>query len=316
MKAVFLDTSTLGKEISLETLNELPLEWVFYPQTRPEETNQRIQDATVIVSNKVLLTQELLQQAPALKLICVAATGYNNVDLETAKRLGITVCNIPNYSTPSVVQLTLTFLLALMTNLVAYVEATREGRWQKSPQFFFLDYPIHEIQRKKLGIIGYGALGKQVATLAAALGMEVLVASHTSGEKREEPTLPLDQVLQKADVVTIHTPLTPQTKNLIQMRELRLMKPSAFLINTARGGIVNEKDLAEALKSGVIAGAAIDVLSIEPPSEAHPLLEKDIPNLLLTPHVGWASLESRLRLVQILKANIKAYLEGFSQNLV
>ena len=314
MDAAFLDTGTLAT--SVDVLKELPLNWSFYKETKPDQTAQRIANATIVVSNKVLLTREILQNSPHLKLICVAATGYNNVDVVAAKSRGIKVCNIPNYSTPSVVQLTLTFILALATNIIPYVEATRAGRWQKSSLFCLLDSPIIELQGKKLGIIGYGNLGKQIATLARAFGMEILIAQHSSKKAAVAGALPLEEVLKQSDFITIHTPLTPETQNLIQKKELALMKPSAFLINTARGGIVNEKDLAEALKNQRIAGAGVDVLTIEPPGKDNPLVQQDVPNLLLTPHVGWASLESRTRLLAILKDNIHSFLEGTPKNLI
>lgn len=314
MNAVFLDTVTIG--FTPDILKELPLKWTFFQATKPQEVAQRIADATIVVSNKVVLSAEILQKCPQLKLICIAATGYNNVDLAAAKKRGILVCNIPNYSTPSVVQLTLTFILALATSLPSYVEATREGKWQKSPQFCMLDYSIVELQGKKLGIIGYGNLGKEVATLARAFGMEILIAQHSSKKGAIPGALPLEEVLKQADFITIHTPLTSATENLIKKRELELMKRSAFLINTARGGIVNEKDLAEALKSGRIAGAGVDVLTTEPPPADNPLVQPDVPNLLLTPHVGWASHESRIRLLTILKDNIASFLQGNPKNLL
>ncbi len=316
MKAVFLDTSSLGPELSFDFFEELPLGWSFFEETKGAETLSRVKDASIVVSNKVLLTKDILTSCPHLKLVCIAATGYNNIDLSAAKELGITVCNVPAYSTPSVVQHTMAFLLALATNLIAYVEMTRQGKWQKSAQFCILDAPIIELKGKKLGIIGYGTLGKEVGNLALAMGMQILVAQHSASARSVPGALPLDTVLKEADVVTIHVPLTPQTQNLIQRRELALMKPTAFLINTARGGIVNEKDLAEALKSGSIAGAGVDVLSVEPPHADNPLLQKDIPNLLLTPHIGWGSLEARMRLLQILKENIECFLKNAPKNLV
>jgi glycerate dehydrogenase len=316
MKAVFLDTQCFGSDISFDSLKTLPLDWSFFTETKPAEILQRIKNSPIVVSNKVVLTKEILKNSPHLKLICVAATGYNNVDIPVAKELGIKVCNIPDYSTPSVVQLTITFMLALATNLISYVETTRKGKWEKSDQFCILDAPIIELQGKKLGIIGYGTLGKQVGMLAQAMGMKILIAQHSSSKKIIEGALPLDTVLKESDVITIHTPLTPLTQNLIQHRELKLMKPTAFLINTARGGIVNEKDLADSLKHRTIAGAGVDVLSVEPPLADNPLLQKDIPNLLLTPHVGWGSFESRMRLFEILKENIDSFLKGIPKNLL
>lgn len=312
MLAVFLDTKTLGSGVSLEPLKTPDLSWHFFEETPHKETASRIQQADIVVSNKVKLTAELLRACKNLKLICVAATGYNNVDIEAAQELGIKVCNVPDYSTASVVQLTIAFIFSLFTNLCAYVKAVQQGAWEKSSLFCLLDYPILEIRGKRLGIVGYGNLGKEVARAAQALGMDIVIASH----KNTPGTVPLNELLKTVDVVTIHTPLTPQTKNLIGAKELALMKKTAFLINTARGGIVNEKDLAQALKHHVIAGAAMDVLTTEPPTNSNPLLERDVPNLILTPHVGWASLEARTRLVGIIKENIHSFLKGTLQNAI
>lgn len=316
MKAVFLDANTLDIGITLDSLQELPVNWTFFKKTHPEETLSRVKDAHIVVTNKVLLTQEIIKESPHLKLICIAATGYNNVDLLTAKKCGITVCNVPAYSTPSVVQLTMAFMLALATNLIAYVEMTRAGKWQKSTQFCILDEPIIELEGKKLGIIGFGTLGKRVGMLAEAMGMHLLVAQHSVLSRNIQNAVPLERVLNESDIVSIHCPLTQETRNMIGYRELVLMKRSAFLINTARGGIVNEKELAEALKNGIIAGAGVDVLSVEPPHEDNPLLHKDIPNLLLTPHIAWGSRESRMRLVQTLKENIICFLNSTPKNLL
>jgi glycerate dehydrogenase len=314
--AVFLDAESLGKGFSLSTLNDLPLHWTFYPATSPIDVVARIETATIVVTNKVRLNKEILKQAPNLKLICVSATGYDNIDLEAAKSLGIPICNIPAYSTSSVIQLTWALILALFNNLIAYAEATRKGLWQKSPQFCMLDYPITEVEGKILGIVGYGNIGKGVARCALAFGMQILIAQHTDPSRAMPGALPLEELLQKVDVVTFHLPLTSKTRNLVAAKELSLMKPYSFLVNVSRGGIVNEPDLAMALERGRLAGAALDVLSSEPPPENHPLLQKKLPNLILTPHIGWGSLESRLRLLRILKENISSFLNGKPQNKV
>lgn len=316
MKAVFLDTDTIGQAISLEPLKKLPLKWTFYPSTSPKEINSHIQDATIAVTNKVAFTKETLEKAHSLKLIAVAATGYNIIDIDAARKKGITVCNVPAYSTPIVIQHTWAFLLALFSSLYPYVKATEEGRWQKSPQFCFLDYPIFEIQGKVLGIVGYGHIGKAVAKIATAFGMQVVIAQHSDPAKTIPGALPLKDVLQKSDAITFHTPLNAATKNLITTKELDLMKPSAFLVNVARGGVVNEADLADALKQGKIAGAALDVLSTEPPPKDHPLLQPDVPNLILTPHIAWASVEARGRLLSGIVENISSFLHGNPKNMV
>jgi glycerate dehydrogenase len=316
MKAVFLDTDTIGKAISLDFLKQLPLNWHFYPSTLAQNTLAHIEGAEVVVTNKVLLSKEILEKSSSVKLICVSATGYNNIDLTAAKNLKVTVCNVPAYSTPSVIQHTWLLILALFSNLIPYAKATKEGRWQISPQFCMLDYPIAEIQGKTLGIVGFGHIGKAVAKVAAAFGMHVVVAQHSDPERHIAGALPLDEVLKKADVITFHAPLTSATKNLITTRELKLMKPSAFLVNVARGGIINEADLSEALKKHVISGAALDVLSTEPPSASNPLLQKDVPNLILTPHIAWAGFEARERLLAGVKENIEHFLRGNPQNVV
>jgi glycerate dehydrogenase len=313
MKAVFLDAKTLGEGVSFAELKALPMQWAFFDETHPEETLKRIIEAQIVITNKVVLTREIFEKNPQLKLICIAATGYNNVDLVAAKEMGIPVCNVPAYSTPSVVQLTIAFIFALATNLFSYAQATKKGKWQRSSLFCFLDYPIIELQGKKLGVIGYGNLGKQVAHFMQGMGMQILIAE---GSSKAPGTLPLPEILAEADVITLHVPLTKATHGLIERKELMQMKRSSFLINTARGGIVNEQDLADALREGLIAGAGVDVLSQEPPPAHHPLLQEDVPNLLVTPHVGWGSLESRNRLLHTMQNNIQAFLKGSPVNLV
>lgn len=321
MKAVFLDDATLGDDVSLMLeesfhLQAEILQWTFYKETKASETLGRLKDADIVVTNKVVLTEEILKQCSQLKLICVAATGYNNIDISAAVALHMTVCNVPGYSTDSVAQLVMTFILSFSFNLVAYSNDVKEGKWQKQAQFCLLSHSIHELKGKKLGIIGYGNLGKQVAVLAENFGMKILIASHSDPRKKQSWTLPLEQVIEESDFITLHVPLNAQTENLITRTRIERMKPTSFLINTARGGIVNEKDLAECLKEKRIAGAAVDVLTKEPPTSDNPLLDLSIPNLLLTPHIGWASYESRMRLVEALKENIQAFLQGYPKNVV
>lgn len=316
MKGVFLDSDTLGKDLSFDPLSKIALDWTFYPESKPDAIAKCIQDAEIVITNKSLLTRELLQAAKRLKLVCIAATGYNNIDLQAAKELGIVVCNIPSYSVFSVAQLVITFLLTLATNIVPYVEDVKKGVWERQSRFCLMTYPVFELAGKKLGVIGYGTLGKKVAELARAFGMEILIAQSSDPSKRNKSQIPLNELLAESDFVTIHTPLTPQTKDLITRKEIEQMKPTAFLINTARGGIVNERDLAACLKEGKIAGAALDVLTEEPPPANHPLLDPAIPHLLLTPHIGWISMEARSRLMAILAQNVTSFLEGYPQNTV
>lgn len=314
MKAVFLDVGTFGRNFSCDSLKQLPVAWTFFEETLPSETLERALDADIVVSNKVLLTADILKKSRP-KLVCIAATGYNNVDLAAAKQLGIPVCNVPNYSTQSVVQCVFTLMLALASNLIPYVHAVQKGKWQCHSQFCFIDYPIIELEGKTLGIVGYGSIGKQVASIAAAFGMKILIAEHTSPSKKPQVgTLPLKEMLREVDFLTLHVPLTRQTENLITRKELELMKPTSFVINVARGGIVNEQDLASCLREKRIAGAALDTLTREPPTEGNPLLDPTIPNLLITPHIGWASFESRMRLLAIIKDNIQAFLQGSLKN--
>lgn len=315
MRAVMLDADTFGESHSFSLLSELPMEWVFYPTTTREEVVDRIRDADVIVTNKVAIGAAEIKKTKA-KLIAVTATGYNVIDAEAAKAKGISVCNVPAYSTDSVVQHIFTLILALSCNLLSYVDDIRGGKWQRSKIFTMLEHPIHALKGKTLGIIGYGAQGKEVERIAKAFHMKVLIAKHTASSKHIAEAVHLHEMLGHVDVLVICLPLTPKTKNLITYLELELMKPSAILINTARGAIVNEQDLALALKNKTIAGAGIDVLSEEPPKPSHPLLQKDVPNLILTPHIAWASSEARTRCLEITKSNIEAFLKGKPQNIV
>ncbi len=268
-----------------------------------------------MISNKVLIDRSLMAACTRLKLICIAATGTNNVDLEAAAELGIAVTNVTAYGTPSVVQHVFSLILSLATRQPQYREAVARGDWQRASQFCLLDYPIWELSGKHLGILGYGELGRAVARVAQAFGMQVLVAQRPGGPP-QAGRIPLEDLLPRVDVLSLHVPLAQNTRNLIGARELSLMQPHALLINTARGGIVDEAALADALIGGRLGGAGVDVLSKEPPSDGNPLLNPQLPNLILTPHIAWASLESRQRLVNEIEANIRAYLAGESRNRV
>jgi glycerate dehydrogenase len=283
--------------------------------TRPELLAERLAEATVVVSNKVRLDAAAFAATPQLRLVCVAATGTNNVDLDAAQRHGITVCNVRGYATPSVVQHVYALLLALTTRLPDYQRDVAAGRWQASPYFCLLDHPIRELAGRNLGIVGYGELGSAVARLAAGFGMTVLVAQRAGGDA-QAGRLALADLLPQVDVLSLHCPLTPQTRGLIGARELALMKPDALLINTARGGLVDETALADALRKGKLGGAGIDVLSEEPPRADNPLLAADIPNLIVTPHIAWASREARQRVIEAIATNIRAFLAGTPVNTV
>jgi glycerate dehydrogenase len=319
MKGVFLDFDTISvdDDIDISRLRALPgVDWTFHGATRREELGERIEGCELVVTNKVVLdAQALARSAGTLKLIVIAATGTNNVDLEAAARHGITVCNVRGYGTPSVVQHVFALILALTTQLPRYLEAVNDGRWQRHTQFCILDYPIRELNGLNLGIVGYGTLGQGVAEVAPAFGLNVLVAQRPGGKPRDG-RLPLQELLPQVDILSLHCPLTDDTRNLIGRRELQAMKSDALLINTARGGIVNESELVEALGAGEIGGAAFDVLTEEPPRNGNVLLDAVLPNLIVTPHIAWASRESRQRVVDIVTANIQAYLDGTPVNVV
>ena len=254
---------------------------------------------------------------PQLKFISILATGTNNVDINAAKDLGITVSNARNYSTESVVQHTLQLMLALVSNINDYQLAARDGRWSGSPFFCYLNRPIQSIHNLTLGIIGFGSQGKRLKTIAEALGMTVLVSMRANLEDSLDQSglrTPFKEVLERSDIISLHCPLTEDTENLIGQREFKIMKPSAVIVNCARGGIINEQDLSEALDHDMIAGAALDVLREEPPPRDHPLLLNGHPNLIVSPHVAWASTESRQQLICQTKDNIEAFLANEPQN--
>jgi glycerate dehydrogenase len=316
MLGVFLDADsvTIG-DLDLGQLEGVVSRWRSYPATEPDQVHERIADASVVVSNKVMLDEAALRRAPGLRLVCIAATGTNNIDLEAARRLDITVCNVRGYAGPAVAQHVFTLVLALSTRLLDYDRAVREGRWQRSTRFCLLDYPIRELAGKTFGVVGYGDLGQATCRLAEAFDMRVLIAQRPGGPA-QEGRVPLPDLLPRADVLSLHCPLTAETRGLIGAAELARMKRDALLINTARGGIVDEPALAEALRAGHIGGAGIDVLSVEPPKDDNPLLAPDIPNLIVTPHTAWATREARQRVVDQVVENIRAYLAGTPRNVV
>ena len=316
MQGVFLDLESLDRgDLDLQPLHDVLSQWQMYPVTRPAETASRIRNASVVVSNKVMLDREILEAADDLQLVCIAATGTNNIDMETAERRGLTVCNVTGYATRSVVEYVFAQLLSLYRELPAYHAAVRAGKWQQSDHFCLLDYPIHELHGQTLGIIGYGELGHAVARAGEAFGMRVLVAERANVAPREGRT-PLGTVLAESRVVSLHCPLTAHTRNLIGGNELAQMRQDAVLVNTARGGIVDEAALLHALQTGRIAGAIVDVLEVEPPRRGNPLLAVELPNLLVTPHIAWASIASRQQLVNELADNIRAWLGGTPRNVV
>ncbi len=332
MKGVILDRDSFDRgDVDLQKLLRSPLEWVDYASTAPAQIEQRIRQCQIIITNKVVLDTAVLQSTACLKLILIAATGTDNVDLDYCRRHGICVCNVRHYATAAVVQHTFALMLNLLTNQFRYYQAVAGGVWSNSHVFCLLDYPIVEIQHKILGIIGYGSLGKKVAEIARAFGMSVLICQRPGG-KKDVGRVSLERLLADADVLTLHCPLTADTLNLLGENEFNQMKPSAIIINTARGAIIDSMALVQALKKGQIAGAGIDVLAKEPPAASEPLLQaialqssrqsagrailQDIPNLIVTPHNAWATQESRQRLLDQLTENLNQWLSGHPINVV
>ena len=315
-RAVFLDHASLD----LGDLDMAPLRQVFddlhlHAQTPPELIIKRLQGAQVAISNKVPLDASTLAACPDLKLILIAATGSNNVDLAAARAQGIAVCNCQGYGTPAVAQHTLMLLLALATRLPDYQQAVAAGRWQQASQFCLLDYPIMELHGKTLGLLGHGELGSAVGRLAEAFGMRVLLGQ-LPGRPARSDRLPLDELLPHVDALSLHCPLNEHTRDLIGADQLQAMKANALLVNTARGGLINEQALADALRSGHLGGAACDVLSSEPPQADNPLLAGDIPRLIITPHCAWGSREARQRIVGQLAENAHAHFNAAPRRLI
>ena len=316
MNGVMLDRASLDTgDLDLAALHGVA-NWTFHDATAPDEIAARIANADVVITNKVALDAATIEAAPTLRLICVAATGYNNIDIAAAARRGIVVSNVRGYATPAVVQHVFALMLALTTRLRDYAELAVDGRWSQSRHFCRLDFPIREIAGRSLGIVGYGELGRGVAEVARAFGMTVLIAARPGSDVIPDGRIALPELLPQVDVLSLHTPLNVHTRQLIGADELARMRPDALLINTARGAIVDAAALADALRKGVIGGAGIDVLDPEPPATDHPLLAPDIPNLILTPHVAWASREARQRLVEEMAANIRAFVSGSPRNTV
>jgi len=317
LRGITLDQDSFDRSDLDNTRLDLALDqWTHYPVTGPDEIKARIADAEVIITNKARLGYEEIQAAHNARLIVTAATGYNHIDLDAARAHNITVCNIVDYSTPAVVQHTLALMTALASRWFQYNQDVKDGVWSRSSQFCLLEHPIVELAGKTLGIVGYGKLGQSVASVARALGMQIAIAARPGTTSYPPGRLPLSELLPEVDVLSLHCPLTPETYHLIDAQALCSMKQSAFLINTARGGIVDEAALVTALRQGRIGAAAIDVLSTEPPPVDHPLLAVDIPNLIVTPHTAWASLETRQRLVDEIARVIEAWKRGQAFNVV
>lgn len=307
MKGVILDMASLKPDdLDLASLEALPVSWTYFDNTAANEVNARIKDAQIILTNKVVLSEQNLNDSQC-RYIGVLATGMNNVDTDYCQAHDIRVANVEGYGTGSVVQHALMLLLNLTTSFVRYNQSVSAARWQQSEHFCLLDFPITELRDKHLVIVGSGQLGSGFARVCQALGMRVSFSARPGSS--DDPRPPLDDLLSQADVVSLHCPATRDTENLINKAALEKMKPSAFLINTARGTLVDEHALAEALRSGSIAGAGLDVLSTEPPSSDNPLLAEPLDNLIITPHSAWGATESRQRLLDKAVSNIEQFLQ-------
>lgn len=315
-RAVFLDHPSLDQgDLDLSELREVFSDLQLCEQTSADQVVERLQGAQVAISNKILLNAQTLAACPDLKLILIAATGTNNVDLAAARAQGITVSNCQGYGTPSVAQHTIMLLLNLATRLKDYQKDVDAGLWQQAKQFCLLDYPIVELEGKTLGLLGHGELGGAVARLAEAFGMRVVLGA-IPGRPARADRVPLDELLPQIDALTLHCPLNEHTRHIIGARELALLKPGAFVVNTARGGLIDEQALADALRGGHLGGAATDVLSVEPPTTGNPLLAGDIPRLIITPHSAWGSREARQRIVGQLTENARGFFSGAPQRVV
>lgn len=312
-RIVFLDRDSIVADIRRPAFAH---EWAEYPASTAAEAIGRLQGATIAISNKVPLRADALAALPALKMIAVAATGTDNVDLAAARERGIVVANIRGYARAAVPEHTFALILALRRQLLAYRADIEAGMWQRSPRFCLFHHPIRDLHGSRLGLLGYGALGRQVAHLGRAFGMEVAVHTRTPADDPDVHNVGWDELLETSDVLSLHVPLTDATRDIIGAAELARMKPSAILVNTARGGLVDEAALADALKRGVIAGAGFDVLSKEPPPPDNPLLRLRLPSFLLTPHAAWASGQAMQALADQLIDNIEAFVAGRPANRV
>lgn len=314
-KAVFLDAHTLDPGDNDMSILENIVDLTTYPRTHDSEIIERSRDADILIVNKCRIERETIEQVPGLKLIQVAATGYNNVDIQTAAARNIPVCNISGYSTSSVAQQVFAMLLSYFNQTMLYNQEVSEGKWTSCKDFSYWHSPIRELSGKTMGILGYGDIGKAVSRIALSFGMQVIV-SHTRklDEQLEVRFVDQEEMFREADIISLHAPLNEGTRHIIDNRRINIMKPQAVLVNTARGGLVNNMDLKNALEQNRIAAALLDVLDKEPPDASHPLI--NVKNCYITPHQAWASLESRQRLLAMLHENIAAFLSGKTINQV
>lgn len=315
-RIVFLDRETLSPETKIRAPS-FPHELMTYGRTSPEEVAARIADADIVITNKAPVRREALESAKNLRLVAVAATGYDVVDVAACKERGVAVCNIRNYAVNTVPEHTFALILALRRSILAYADAVRKGRWQEARQFCFFDYPIKDLSGSTLGIIGDGVLGKAVADLGRAFGMRVLFSAYKGSTGMGPLYTPFEDVLRQSDIITLHSPLMPSTRNMIGAAEFTLMERRPLIINTARGGLVDEAALADALQNKQISGAAFDVVTAEPPAHDHPFMRLlDRPDFILTPHVAWASSEAIQGLTDQLFENIDLFWAGTPRNMV
>ena len=312
------------KIVALDALQLMDLDWsglraidpglVTYDATAPERVVERAKDAEILLVNKVKLTREVLEQLPALRYVGVLATGYDNVDCAAAREKGVVVTNVPGYSTDSVAQLVFALLLELCHQTGHHSDTVKAGRWANQPYYCYWDSPLIELAGKTMGIFGLGKIGRRTAQIAQAFGMKVIACSRTKKDVPGVTWVGFDELLRESDVLSLSSPLTDQTRGLINKDALSKMKKTAFLINTSRGGLLVEQDVREALDAGVIAGVAVDVLSTEPPKADNPLIGAK--NIVITPHIAWATTEARTRLLEIVRGNIAAWQAGNTQNRV
>lgn len=312
-RIVFLERNTLQANFRRPQFDH---EWIEYEETRPEEVAGRLHGATIVISNKLSLREPQLSQSPQVRLIAVAATGFDNIDIDYCRGHGIAVCNTRAYAVNSVPEHVLMMVLVLRRNLLDYRKDVQEGKWHQSKQFCLHTHQIHDINGSTLGVVGYGSIGKAMRRLAESVGMRVLVSERTNAGTIREGRIPFADMLRQSDVVTLHCPLTEETRDMFGRAEFEMMKPSALLINTARGGLVEDAALVEALQKGQIAGAGFDAMREEPPRKGSPLLDMDLPNFIITPHVAWASNEAMQALADQLVDNIEAFVAGEPRNLV
>ena len=317
MKMVILDAYTSNPgDLSWENFKKFG-ELCVYDRTSYDEILERCKDADIILDNKVVLDDEIISQLPKLKYIGILATGYNIVDIESAKRHGVTVCNVPTYSTSAVAQLTFALILEFYNRVAVHNKAVHDGEWASCKDFCFQKTPLIELAGKTIGIVGFGKIGNEVAKIADAFGMNILCNVHRvkpQPEYKNFKFVSLDELAKKSDIISFHCPLTDETKGIVNYDFISKMKSNAIIINTARGPIIDEAALADALNSGKIAGAAVDVLSCEPPKADNPLLS--CKNCIITPHIGWAGYETRVRLLDVVYSNLKAFLDGSPVNVV